>query len=166
MKPHVSHAAAILAMAATMGCSASTRIADAVVTEHEQQPCFGTGSADQMSRLQAVIVSDVTKTPAVTIWDATLDGAAFANPARACITYGERPPGTGNADRITPRLQPGHIYHVFLNVRRENASDPTSGYEAEFCLKTGADTQKVIVHQIQWDKKLRRKPYEECRTGK
>jgi hypothetical protein len=65
-----------------------------------------------------------------------------------------------------PRLQPGRIYHVFLNVRRENAADPTSGYEAEFCLKPGAAPQQVVVHQVQWDKNLRRKLYEGCNAGK
>jgi hypothetical protein len=153
-------------MAAAMGCGAATRVADAVVTEHEQQLCFGTGSALPMRRLQAVIVSDVTRTPAVTLWETTVDGAAFAHPARACITYGEKSPGTGNADRSAPRLQPGRIYHVFLNVRRENAADPTSGYEAEFCLKPGAAPQQVVVHQVQWDKNLRRKLYEGCNAGK
>lgn len=169
MKSPVSRAAAILSMAATMGCSASTRIADAVVTEHEQQPCFGTGSALPMRRLQAVIVSDVSKSPAVTLWETAVNGAAFNqadHAARKCISYGEKSSITGNTDRSPPKLQPGHIYHVFLNVRRENPADPTYGYEAEFCLKTGADAQKMVVHQIAWDKQLRRKLYEGCHAGK
>jgi hypothetical protein len=99
-----------------------------------------------MRRLQAVIVSDVSKSPAVNLWEATVNGAAFDqvdHAAQKCISYGEKSSITGNTDRSPPKLQPGHIYHVFLNVRRENAADPTSGYEAEFYLKPGAAPQQV-----------------------
>jgi hypothetical protein len=166
MKRHTCRMAAMLSLAMTMGCSAATRIADAVVTEHERQPCFGTGHASSMRRLQAVIVSDVSKTPAVTLWETTVDGAAFDRSARQCVSYGERSSAIGNAERDPPKLQPGRIYHVFLNVRRENPADPTYGYEAEFCLKEGAAPQNGVVHQILWDKQLRRKLREACHAGK
>ena len=160
----LSRAAAVLSMAAAMGCGAATRMQEAVVTEHEARPCFGTGDAVQMRRLQAVIVSDVSKTPANTIWETTAGATAFDNAARGCIAYGESLSGSANLAQAVPPLQPGRLYHVFLNLRRENPGDPTHGYEAEFCLRADAGTRAAVVHQVKWDAKLHRKPYEACRA--
>lgn len=163
MKPRVYRLAAVLTVAASAGCSASPRIRDAVVTEHDGRPCFGTGNAVQLQRLQAVIVSDLSKTPARTVWESI--GARFEHAARGCIAYGESLSGGADAGKTVPPLQPGQVYHVFLNLRRENAGDPTSGYEAEFCLKPEAGSH-VVVHQVQWDKKLNRKSLEGCLAAK
>lgn len=156
--------AAVLSLATSVACSAAPRIRDAVVTEHEGRPCFGTGDAVQMRRLQAVIVSDVSKTPARTLWES--NGAAFEHAARGCIAYGENLSGGADTGKAAPRLQPGQVYHVFLNLRRENAGDPTYGYEAEFCLKAEAGTQAGVVYQVQWDRTLNRKYYEGCRAAR
>ena len=162
MKPRLYRMVAVLTLAASAGCSASPRIRDAVVTEHDARPCFGTGDAVPLQRLQAVIVSDVSKTPPSTIWEST--GARFENAARGCIAYGESLSGRAEAGKVTP-LEPGQVYHVFLNLRRENPGDPTSGYEAEFCLKPEAGTH-AVVHQVPWDEKLNRKSYEGCRAAR
>ena len=110
-----------------------------------------------------VIVSDVSKTPPSTIWEST--GARFENAARGCIAYGESLSGRAAAGKAVVPLAPGQVYHVFLNLRRENPGDPTSGYEAEFCLKPEAGTH-AVVHQVRWDKKLNRKSYEGCRAAR
>ena len=163
MKRSACGALAVLSVAVPAGCGASTGVSDAVVTEHDGRPCFGTGDAMQLQRLQAVIVSDLSKTPARTVWEST--GARFENAARGCIAYGESLSGGADAGKAAPPLQPGQVYHVFLNLRRENAGDPTSGYEAEFCLKPQAGTQ-AVVHQVLWDKTLNRKSYEGCRAAR
>ena len=162
--PLLPRAAALLCMAAGMGCSAATRIQDAVVTEHAERPCFGTGNAAQMRRLQAVIVSDVSKLPATPIWEST--GAAFVHAERGCIAYGESLSGSADPGQAAPPLQAGRVYHVFLNLRRENPGDPTYGYEAEFCLKKSASGQAAVVHQIPWDKTLRRRSRDVCGGAK
>jgi hypothetical protein len=162
MKPCARRAFAILSVVVTMGCSAASRLADAVVTSHDGRPCFRTGDPAQMQRLQAVIVSDVSKTPATTIWEWT--GPAFDQAARGCIAYGERLSGGADASKAVPQLQPGQVYHVFLNLRREHPGDATYGQEAEFCLRAEDGTQGSLVHQIKWDRKPNRKPPEACRA--
>lgn len=145
-----------------IGCAARSRIASAVVSERNGQPCFAPSEPAALRTLQAVMVSDMSTVPAATIWEVTIDAARKAELAAGCVTYGQQFMTPLKTDESALPLRPGRVYKVFLNAPGADSRDPTYGYAAEFCLIEQPGTAKAGIHQIAWDKKLGRWAYEVC----
>jgi hypothetical protein len=144
-----------------LGCGATSRIADAVVTERDGKPCFLSSDPLAMRNLQAVLVSDMSSIPPTVVWGVLVEPDQESSRSEGCVGYGQ----TFASQKTTAPasvLRTGRVYHVFLNAPSANSGDPTRGYEMEFCLVAQSDTAKPAIRQVIWDKKLRRRPYEIC----
>ncbi len=143
-----------------IACTASSRMADAVVTERDGQPCFAL-SDQPINRVNAAIVDDLSTVPPTSIWVVDIDhesGKLLAG----CVVYGQVFPNqkAGHVPATTLRI--GHIYEVGLMAERIDPTDPTQGYVARFCLAPQPGNAKPRVRQIVWNKQAGRWGDEVC----
>lgn len=164
-------ATAIVVVLAGSGCGATSRVATALVTQQDGQPCFAL-PMDSETRRAPVRLFSLSVTPDVerTDWRSLPQEAwgfelaapgATIDPARdGCIRYGRLPPAA--SPRAGPaELKPGQRYRVEINARPADGDSSTLGYQAEFCLKAARDGS-ITVQPVLWDEAARRWRREVC----
>lgn len=130
----------VLASCACLGNAlAMSRMGEAEVRLQDGQPCFTLSAREAKRgpafRLQAVTVSDHSSKPVQTVWSMGLEypPTMTMTPAN-CVVYGQTLDGATASPAAAPALQTGRVYSVHLNTRSSDASDPTRGQDASFCL--------------------------------
>ena len=145
-----------------LACTATYRVADAVVTERNGQPCFAPSDDPPVGSLNAVIVYDQSTTPPVSVWIAEIHPDGESKAPDGCIVYGQTFPNAKAAHLPAKALQTGRVYEVDLSVQPFDSTDPTHGYSARFCLVEQSSSAKLRVRQITWDKQAGRWHSEVC----
>ena len=154
----------LLAMASSG--AAMSRLGQIVVTVVDGKPCFGLESTVATHRgeptLRSVSVRLEGGSEQSAVWvfrtPPTSPGAAFTPPT--CLRYGEVAPDAIVSKEPTD-LVSGKVYSVFIRARGMDATDPTLGYTAEFCLQRNPD-QTLRVHQKRPDAKAGKWPHDFC----
>lgn len=153
-------AAALLCL--PLACTATYRVADAVVTERNGQPCFAPSDHPSVGSLNAVIVYDQSTTPPARVWIAEVPPGGETNAPDYCIVYGQAFPNAKAVHLPAKALQTGRLYQVDLAVQPFDSTNATHRYSAQFCLVAQARTAKPTVRQITWDKRAGHWNYEVC----
>lgn len=154
---------------ASAGCTASSRVADAVVTEVDGAPCFTVPNNDETRAGVPLFGVSVTKSngPGATarpeeVWNSFFEpmGKSAQLKPQNCIRYGVSPPSARHDVLIA--LLPYVVYKVVLNAVPEGSN--LRGYSAEFCVIPTVG-KKPRVQVVLWDAKASRWRYELCATG-
>ncbi len=113
--------------------------------------CFAVAAThakrDPAARLLALSVVDVADPSARKMWSAQLwdmEGGGLPVSSFPCVAYGQAIQGGTASPAI--ELAEGRPYHVSLNVRPSDRSDPMRGYYAKFCiLGRGAERRIQLI---------------------
>lgn len=137
---------------ASMPASATSRMGAAAVVTEAGAPCFRIAQEEERSRgktrLKRLFISEQRPSDWETIWVVTFPNASpgdpdYQLPNNGCLRYGDVPAGVEASQ--AKALQPGKTYSVGFMGRPPSASDPTSLYDAQFCvLADGAGGLRAV----------------------
>ena len=161
--------AGLLLIVLATGCQALSRMGSATVqNDSDGQPCIGIESTEAtrlgQPRVQAISVyvsGGEAKEPTL-IWSFMKEPKApgLSLKVDQCIPYGKTPVGMLSLVPPVP-LTTGVVYLVSVNARLSDSSDPTRGYQGEFCLISDLP-RPPRVHQILWDAKASKWQRDAC----
>lgn len=144
-----------LIVASTDSTLATSRMGEVDVRDEGGVPCFGISKKEELRAgvpmLSSLKVYDVTAKPGSVVWSFELrpSGKSQPIPSNTCIRYGQAPRGFDIGNAEIP-LGIGKVYAVEFGATPQDATDPTFGYDAKFCLISRPDGG-VRVHQIIFD---------------
>jgi hypothetical protein len=145
MFPHVVLPLFLLlagAAASVASAAPSPRIGEAEVRERDQGlPCFTITEREEQRgapNFQAVAVYDISAKSRVRMWAMALPpDRTFPVLFSMCVPYGGRVQSLPQT--ASKPLQPGRMYEVFIDVRRDGKANRPLVYSARFCLAKRPD---------------------------
>jgi hypothetical protein len=127
----------LLLSAASAVAAPAPRIGEAEVRERDKGlPCFTITEREEQRgapNFQAVTVYDISARPRVKMWAMAMPpDRTFPVLFSMCVPYGGRVQSLPQTAAAT--LQPGKMYEVFIDAKRDGKANRPLIYSARFCL--------------------------------
>lgn len=127
----------LLLAGAPAAAAPASRVGEAAVRERDKGvPCFTIAEREEQrgtAYFQGVTVYDVSARPRVKIWAMAMPpNRTFSVMSSMCVPYGGGVRSLPHT--VAATLQPGKVYEVLIDVRRDGEHDWPLSYNARFCL--------------------------------